>query len=253
MSFLYPLLSDISSSSLNFQNFHDIVYDFSSSLTRKGIAVKYYPVCLDITNKSCIVVGGGDVAERKVERLLDFGARIAVVGKKLTPYLEAMKREGRIIHIDADYDDSYINDAFLVIGATDQDEVNAKISRQGRAKGILVNIVDDPDKCDFILPSILQQGDLLIAVSTGGKSPALAKKLREDLEKLYGSEYQSLLKVMGSLREKLVVKGHSSDENKRLFESVVHSDILRHIKDKNWKQVKKVISDITGIDVEIGD
>jgi len=198
-------------------------------------------------------VGGGDVAERKVERLLDFGARIAVVGKKLTPYLEAMKREGRIIHIDADYDDSYINDAFLVIGATDQDEVNAKISRQGRAKGILVNIVDDPDKCDFILPSILQQGDLLIAVSTGGKSPALAKKLREDLEKLYGSEYQSLLKVMGSLREKLVVKGHSSDENKRLFESVVHSDILRHIKDKNWKQVKKVISDITGIDVEIGD
>ena len=198
-------------------------------------------------------MGGGDVAERKVERLLDFGARIAVVGKKLTPYLEAMKREGRIIHIDADYDDSYINDAFLVIGATDQDEVNAKISRQGRAKGILVNIVDDPDKCDFILPSILQQGDLLIAVSTGGKSPALAKKLREDLEKLYGSEYQSLLKVMGSLREKLVVKGHSSDENKRLFESVVHSDILRHIKDKNWKQVKKVISDITGIDVEIGD
>ncbi len=251
--FLYPFLSVISSSSLNFQNFHDILYNFSSSLNRKGIAVKYYPVCLDITNKRCIVVGGGDVAERKVERLLDFGARITVIGKKLTPRLEAMKREGRINHIDADYNEAYINDAFLMIGATDQDDVNAKISRDGREKGILVNIVDDPDKCDFILPSLLQQGDLLIAISTGGKSPALAKNLREELEKLYGSEYQTLLKVMGNLREKLVMKGHSSDENKRLFESVVHSDILRHIKDKNWKQVKKIIHDVTGVDIEIGD
>jgi precorrin-2 dehydrogenase/sirohydrochlorin ferrochelatase len=230
-----------------------MVYNFSIHPVKEGITVKYYPVCLDVTNKRCIVVGGGDVAERKVERLLNFGAYVAVIGKKLTPRLEAMKREGRINHIDADYDEAYINDAFLVIGATDRDDVNAKIARDGREKGILVNIVDDPDKCDFILPSLLQQGDLLIAISTGGKSPALAKKLREELEKLYGSEYQTLLKVLGNLREKLVMKGHSSDENKRLFDAVVHSDILRHIKDKNWKQAKKIIYDITGVDVEIGD
>ncbi len=215
--------------------------------------MKYYPVCLDITDKRCIVVGGGNVAERKAERLLDFGARVAVIGKNLTPRLETMKKEGRINHIDDDYAEAYINGAFLVIGATDRDDVNAKIFRDGRERGILVNIVDDPDKCDFILPSLLQQGDLLIAISTGGKSPALAKKLREDLEKIYGSEYQTLLKVMGNLREKLVMKGQSSDENKRLFESVVHSDILRYIKDKNWKQVKKIVYDITGVDVEIGD
>lgn len=198
-------------------------------------------------------MGGGEVAERKVERLLDFGARVAVIGKKLTPSLETMKKEGWINHIDADYDEVYINDAFLVIGATDKDDVNTKISRDGREKGILVNIVDDPDNCDFILPSLLQKGDLLIAISTGGKSPALAKKLREDLEKLYGSEYQTLLKVMGSIRKKLVMKGHSSDTNKQLFESVVRSDILQHIKDKNWKQAKKIIYDIAGVDVEIGD
>jgi len=198
-------------------------------------------------------VGGGDVAERKVERLLYFGAHVAVIGKTLTDRLETMKKEGRINHINADYDEAYINGAFMVIGATDQDDVNAKISRNGREKGILVNIVDDPDKCDFILPSLLQQGDLLIAISTGGKSPALAKKLREDLEKIYGPEYQTLLKVMGNLREKLVMKGHSSDENKRLFESVVHSDILQHIKDKNLGQVRKIIYDITGVDLEVGD
>jgi precorrin-2 dehydrogenase/sirohydrochlorin ferrochelatase len=215
--------------------------------------VKYYPLFLDITDRRCVVVGGGDVAERKVGRLLDFGACVVVVGKTLTPGLETMKKEGRINHIDADYDKALITDAFLVIGATDRDDVNAKISRDGKERGILVNIVDDPDKCDFVLPSLLRQGDLLIAISTGGKSPALAKKLREEMEQLFGTEYQTLLEVMGQLREKLVVKGRSSDENRRLFEAVVHSDILKHIKDKSWHKVKKIIYDITGEKITVGD
>lgn len=213
--------------------------------------MKYYPIYLDITNKRCIIVGGGDVAERKAERLLDFGAHVSVVGKSLTPLLETMKREGRIEHVEADYDEAFLRDAFLVIGATDRDDINAKISRDCKNKGVLVNIVDDPEKCDFILPSIMQQGDLLIAISTGGKSPALAKKMRHELEKLYGPEYQTLVKVMGNLRERLVMKGQSSNENKQLFESVIHSDILQHIKDKNWEHVKKIIYDITGVEIEI--
>jgi precorrin-2 dehydrogenase/sirohydrochlorin ferrochelatase len=213
--------------------------------------VKYYPVYLDITNKRCIVVGGGDVAERKAERLLDFGARVTVVGKTLTPLLETMKKEGRIEHINADYDKAYIGDAFMVIGATDRDDINARISLDGKNKGILVNIVDDPGKCDFILPSIVQQGDLSIAISTGGKSPALAKKLREKLEKLYGPEYQALLNVLGKLREKVVARDHSSNENKQLFDAVIDSDILQHIKDKNWGQVKKIIYEITGVEIEV--
>jgi len=217
------------------------------------MAVKYYPLFLDITDRRCIVVGGGDVAERKVERLLDSGASVVVIGKALTPGLETMKKEGRINHIDADYDKAFMDDAFLVIGATDRDDVNAEISRDGREKGILVNIVDDPDKCDFVLPSLLKQGDLLIAISTGGKSPALAKKLREEMEQLFGTEYQTLLEVMGQLREKLVVKGRSSDENRRLFEAVVHSDILKHIKDKSWDKVKKIIYDVTGEKIKVGD
>jgi precorrin-2 dehydrogenase/sirohydrochlorin ferrochelatase len=219
----------------------------------KEMAVKYYPLFLDIIDRRCVVVGGGDVAERKVGRLLDFGASVVVVGKTLTPGLQTMKKEGRIDHIDADYDKAFIDDAFLVIGATDRDDVNAKISRDARDKGILVNIVDDPDKCDFVLPSLLKQGDLLIAISTGGKSPALAKKLREEMEQLFGTEYQTLLEVMGQLREKLVVKGRSSDENRRLFEEVVHSDILQHIKDKSWDKVKKIIYDITGEKIKVGD
>lgn len=196
-------------------------------------------------------MGGGDVAERKAERLLDFGARVTVIGKTLTPLLETMKREGRIEHIHADYDDALIGDAFMLIGATDRDDINARISQDGKRKGILVNIVDDPVKCDFILPSIVQQGDLSIAISTGGKSPALAKKLREDLENLYGPEYQTLLKVLGKLREKMVVRGRSSDENKQRFDAVIDSDILQHIKNKNWEQVKKIIHEIAGVEIEV--
>jgi precorrin-2 dehydrogenase/sirohydrochlorin ferrochelatase len=215
--------------------------------------VKYYPVYLDITNKRCIVVGGGDVAERKVERLLECGAHVAVIGKTLTPRLESMKNKGTIEHIHADYDKTCIDDAFLVIGATDREDVNKKISRDAKDKGIPVNIVDDPDNCDFILPSLLQRGDLVIAISTGGKSPALAKKLRQEMENLYGPEYEMLITVMGNLRAKLLMKGYSSDENKRLFESVAYSDILHHIKDKNWEKVKKTVYDITGVEIEVGD
>jgi len=215
--------------------------------------VKYYPLFLNIADRRCVVVGGGDVAERKVERLLDFGAKVIVVGKELTPALESMKKEAKINHIDADYDKAVIDGAFLVIGATDRDEVNARISQDGREMGILVNIVDDPNKCDFVLPSVLKRGDLLIAISTGGKSPALAKKLREDMEQRFGTEYQALLDVMGQLRERLVVKGRASDENRRLFESVVHSDILEHIRDKSWEKVRKIIYDITGEKIEVGD
>jgi len=215
--------------------------------------VKYYPLFLDITDKKCVVIGGGDVAERKVERLLDFGASVSVVGKKLTPGLKAMKKAGRINHMVADYDRSFIDDAFLIIGATDRDDINAKIARDGKEKGILVNIVDDPDKCDFVLPSLIKQGDLLIAISTGGKSPALAKKLREEMEQRFGTEYQTLLGVMGQLREKLVAKGRSSDENRHMFEAVVHSDILKYIKDERWDKVRKIIYGITGERIIVGD
>ena len=212
--------------------------------------MNYYPIYLDITNRRCIVAGGGDVAERKVQRLLECGAHVVVIGKTLTSGLEVLKREGRIDHINDDYDDAYLHDAFLVIGATDRDDVNAKISMDARKRGIMINIVDDPDRCDFILPSLFQRGDLCVAISTGGKSPALAKKLREEMEGTYGPEYLTLLNVLGTLREKIKSKGRSADENKRLFESVVNSDILQHIKEKDWGRVRKMVRDLTGEDIE---
>ena len=210
--------------------------------------MKYYPVCLDVAGKKCVVVGGGEVAERKVKRLVECGACVTVVGKVLTPSLRAMTAEGRIEHVTADYDEAYIHGAFLVIGATDRDEVNERISHEARERNILVNIADDPARCDFILPSLFRRGDLLFAISTGGKSPALATKLREELESHYGPEYATFLDLLGELREKIVARGHPPPENKRLFTALVNSDILQYIKEKNWGCIKKVIRDILDIE-----
>lgn len=212
--------------------------------------MKYYPVYIDISKRKCVVAGGGDVAERKVERLLECGARVVVIGNELTPNLEAMKNEEKISHIPDNYKNDYIEGALLVIGATDRDEINERIYRDSRERGILVNIVDDPAKCDFILPSVFQQGDLSIAISTGGKSPALARNLREELEQRYGHEYRILLNIMGDIREKIISRGEPSDENRKLFESVLNSDILQHIRGENWDKVRKIIHDLVGEDIE---
>jgi precorrin-2 dehydrogenase/sirohydrochlorin ferrochelatase len=217
----------------------------------KGTAVRHYPLFLDISRRKCVVIGGGNVSERKVARLLACGARVEVVGKALTPKLAELKVRGIIVHHEADYDEDQINGAFLVIGATDSAAVNDRIAQDARIRGILVNIVDDPARCDFILPSIVERGDLAIAVSTGGRSPALAKKLRAELESAYGPEYAVLVKILGELREKAIAKGRPSAENRELFAAVVYSDILDHIRAKQWKHAGELIQALTGIELEV--
>lgn len=213
--------------------------------------MEYYPVSLDIRKKRCVVVGGGDVAERKVERLLACGAEVIVVGMELTHALNALTRDKKISHITDNYSPEYIEGAFLVIGATDDDEVNGRISLDSRKRNIPVNIVDDPVRCDFIVPSIVRQGDLTISISTGGKSPALAKKIREELEIKFGPEYGMLVMIMGMIREKVIARGAPSNMNKKLFESVLNTDILDCIRDKNWARVKNIIEEITGESLDI--
>jgi precorrin-2 dehydrogenase / sirohydrochlorin ferrochelatase len=217
----------------------------------KGATVKYYPLCLNISGKRCVVVGSGNVAERKVERLLACGARVEVVGKVLTPILAAWKGEGRIVHRETDYDDSCLSGASLVIGATDDETVNGRIAKDARTWGIPVNIVDNPARCDFILPSVVERGDLLIAVSTGGKSPALARKLREELEETYGPEYAVLLEILGELRREVIAAGRSSAENRKYFAAVVRSEILDDIRRKEWAKVKETIRRLTGVEMEV--
>jgi len=211
----------------------------------------YYPVSLDLRDRPCVVIGGGNVAFRKVLRLIACGAQVTVVGRHLSGDMSALVADGRIRYIDADYHRSQIEGAFLVIGATDRDEVNGLISRDARDLHVLVNIVDDPKRCDFILPSILNRGSLSVAVSTGGESPALAKKIRRELEGQFGPEYAALLLIMGKLRESVLADNRPSDENKALFEAVIRSDILDAVRARDLIRIRKIIMEKTGKDIPL--
>ena len=135
----------------------------------------------------------------------------------------------------------------MVIGATDDEKTNARYPTMPERKGIPVNIVDDPQKCDFILPSIVERGDLVIAIGTGGNSPALARHLREDLESNYGTEYEILLKILGRLRPQMKKSG----AGRSWFDALIASGILELIATKNWEKVKKTVKEITGQEVKI--
>jgi precorrin-2 dehydrogenase/sirohydrochlorin ferrochelatase len=209
--------------------------------------VKYYPVFWDIKDKKCIVVGGGDVALRKVRRLWDCGAKVLVVSPQLTPELIAMKAEDVIEHVFDQYDVRYLEGAVLVIGATDDEMTNTAISRDARERGIPVNIVDDPQKCDFILPSVVERGDLTVAIGTGGKSPALARYLREELEIKYGVEYEILLNILGRLRPQIKKSG----VGKVWVDSLIACGILDFIRTQDWEKVKKILKEITGEEVAV--
>ena len=210
--------------------------------------MKYYPVFWDIRGKSCVVVGGGEVAARKAKRLLDCGAKVSVISPQLTPELAELKKQKIICHIAAEYSGNLIFGAALVVGATDDEKTNAIISLDARNKGIPVNIVDDPQKCDFILPSIVEKGDLTIAIGTGGKSPALARHLREELESKYGAEYEIFLNILGNLRAKMV---KNAGVGKDWFTSLLEAGILDVIKERDREKVKKIVKKVTGEEVEI--
>ena len=210
--------------------------------------MKYYPIFLDIRGKKCVVVGGGEVAARKAERLIDCGAEVLVISPKLTPELAALKEKNVISHIAFEYSGDLIDKAALIIGATDDEETNARISSDARSKDIPVNIVDDPNRCDFILPALVQRGDLAITIGTGGKSPALARHLREELEAKYGSEYEMLLNILGNLRGKMA---KNAGVGKDWFDSLMAAGILDSIKDKDIKKVQEIVKKITGEEVEV--
>jgi len=213
--------------------------------------LKYYPVFLDISGKKCVIVGGGRVAERKAARLFSCGAHVVVIAGKATSLLEEMRREGKIVLLDTDYDRSELDGAFLVFAATNNAAVNRQVAMDARAAGVLTNVADAPDQCDFIVPSLVERGELTIAVSTGGSSPALAKKIRKELEALYGEEYSELLRIMGKLRETIIAEGRDSDENREKFESMADSEILDCIREGRMAEAEAIIERLTGVGMEV--
>jgi precorrin-2 dehydrogenase/sirohydrochlorin ferrochelatase len=202
----------------------------------------YYPIFLDLKDKEILVVGGGKVAERKIEALLTCGAKIKVVSSKITDRLNKIVEVYGLRYFNEEFRKKHLEGVFLVIAATDDGTLNHKISKMAKKKGLLINAVDQPPDCNFIVPSVVKKGDLLIAISTSGKSPALAKKLREQLDKQFGNEYKDFLVLMGCLRKEILAKGLSQKENSRIFHEIVESDILDALAREDWNRVESTLS-----------
>jgi precorrin-2 dehydrogenase / sirohydrochlorin ferrochelatase len=163
----------------------------------------YIPIFLDVTGRECVVVGGGEVAERKVEALLNAGAHVTVVSPRLSQSLESIAARGLVTHIARDYERGDIRGCVLVYAASDDPKLHRELVAEARALGIPINVVDVPELCTFISPAVVNRGDLQIAISTGGASPAFAARLRRALEDQFGTEYALALKVLRAARRRL--------------------------------------------------
>ena len=208
--------------------------------------MRYYPVNLDIRNRKCLVVGGGAVGTRKVMTLLDCDAKVTVVSNEFSPQLYKLAENGSVLLKKRPFQISDLDKMFLVIGATDNPELNRQIHREAERLGMLCNIADRPEVCNFILPAIVKRGDLIIAISTSGKSPAFAKKMRKDLEKEFGTEYAEFLKLMGGIRNKLLSQDHEPEAHKPLFEKLIQRDLVKMIKDRDIAAVNSLLFEILG-------
>ena len=165
--------------------------------------MRYYPVFLDIAGKPVVVIGGGNIAHQKVAGLLKAGAEVTVISPELNEEMASLANVGGFRHVERDYEPGDLEGYLLAFVATDDRSVNATVAAEGRERRVWVNAVDDPPYCDFIMPGIAQQGDLIVAVSTSGTSPAMARKMREEIEAFLTEDYALMLELAAEVRAEL--------------------------------------------------
>src|SRR5215211_6829160 len=197
----------------------------SSSLDQKAMNT-YYPVYIQLREQPCVVIGGGTIAEGKIDGLLAAQANVTVIAPALTTHLHELARQKQITYFARAYQLGDLTGAFMVICATDQAEINHQVWEEASANRQLVNVVDDTPRCNFIAPSILRKGDLTIAISTSGKAPALAVRLKERFHRQIGPEYERFLELAGELREPLARHVPDFETRKALWYELVDSEIL---------------------------
>jgi precorrin-2 dehydrogenase / sirohydrochlorin ferrochelatase len=208
--------------------------------------MKTYPIFAIIDQKPCLVVGGGAVGERKVLDLCAVGARVTVVSPALTPRLAAMAAAGEIRHLPGDFRPEQVAGMALVMAATDDPEVNARVSAAAGARNIWVNVADAPELCSFIVPAQVRRGDLTLAISTGGASPALARRLRQELEQYFGPEYAPYIRLLRQVRAALLASRRAHPDNARLFGNLVASPLKDAVARQDSRGAVHLLVEILG-------
>ena len=187
----------------------------------------YYPVYLNLQNRRCVIIGGGTVAEGKITRLRESGAVIGVVSPDATPGIRQMAADGILRWEPRTYRPGDLEGAFIAIAATNDREVNRAIYKEAETRGVMLNAVDDPPNCSFIAPSIVQRGPVTVAISTGGASPALARKLRESLQASGDLAWADLAGVMAAARARLRQQGLLTAVDPEKWQACITPELLQ--------------------------
>ena len=203
--------------------------------------MRYFPINLDLRGKPVVIVGGGAVAARKCQALLAAGARVTVIAPTLAGSLRGLVENGGVTHLARKYSEGDLAGACLVFAATDSRMVNRAVANEAKRNGIPADITDAPELGDFTSPAVISRGDLLITVSTGGEFPALARKVRMELEKRYGPEYADLIKILGKVREKLLTEKANSPYNKKILNQLVELDLPELLKKNSAAEIDHLL------------
>lgn len=212
----------------------------------------YYPIFLDVEDRLVLIIGGGNVCARKAETMLRYGARVTIVSPEFTDEIEQWARDGVVTIRRKRYEDGDLEGASIVIASTDEQSVNEQIAADCRRRRIPVNVVDVTPLCEFIVPAIVESGSIQIAVSTGGKSPALARTLKEDLQRMVGTEYAEVNDLLGSLRDSAKSVLPTDTDRKRFFDGIIAKGILAMLRDGRRREAYEIIArscDAAGVTV----
>lgn len=186
----------------------------------------FFPIFLDLKGKRCLVVGAGEIASGKAAQLLKYGAKLTIVAPDVSDHVRAWADNGEIILLHRPFEPSDLDGQILVVGSTNDPEVNKRVYEEATARGIWANIVDVPELCSFIYGAIVERGDLQIAISTSGKSPAFASHLRKQLESQFGEQYAEYLKILAEARKAGRSRLKNIEQQKAAYSAILKLDLL---------------------------
>lgn len=190
-----------------------------------------YPINLELKDINITIIGGGEVAYRKCKNFLAFSKRVRVVSPEFIDKFELIKSNVDLIYDE--YKEEYIKDSFIVVAGTNNKEINKKIGIYCRECGKLVNVVDDIKLSNYTIPSYVKRGDLLISISTGGKSPSLSSKIKKELQEKYDDSYEEYINILGEIRKEIIKKYTNISERKKILNSLVNLTLEELIIIKN--------------------
>lgn len=204
----------------------------------------YYPVFLDLSGRLCIVIGGGKVAERKAAALVRYRGDVVVIAPEYTEEIGEMQADGQLTTERRGYVRGDLEGAFVVVCATDSEEINRAVYAEAQENNCLVNVVDVPELCNFIVPSVVRRGGLQIAISTGGAAPVLAKRLRKRFQSEFGEEWGDYVALMGEVRAIVMSRVPGGETaRKPIYERIADSDLLERLQRGETPSAEKIFEE----------